>query len=86
MLTGVCAESSASTNDGWLSDEACLVGISRLGVPARLMGLEKLRDGRGRADESEATDGDRWNELMAGDGAALARPTLAADGFRESWE
>lgn len=59
MLTGVCADSSARIKDGWLSDDACLVGMSRPGVPARLSGREKLKDGRGSADESDATDGDR---------------------------
>jgi hypothetical protein len=59
MLTGVCTESSASTKEGWLSDDACLDGRSKLGVPARLRGREKLNDGRGNTDDSELTDGDR---------------------------
>jgi hypothetical protein len=59
-LTGVWAVSSARINDGWLSDEVCRDGVSSPGVPARLKGLEKLKDGLGRgADMSEATDGDR---------------------------
>jgi hypothetical protein len=58
MLTGVCAESSAKTNEGWLSEDACLEGESKPGVPARLIGLETLNDGRGKADESDPTDGD----------------------------
>lgn len=62
MLTGVCADSSAKTKDGWLSDDACREGISKLGVPARLRGLEKLNEGRGKADESDPMDGDLWNE------------------------
>jgi hypothetical protein len=39
---GVCAVSSAKTNEGWLSEEACLDGESMPGVPALLSGLEKL--------------------------------------------
>lgn len=65
MLTGVCTESSAKTKEGWLSEDACLEGASsleggsKLGVPARLSGLEKLNEGRGRTAESkEPTDED----------------------------
>lgn len=61
MLTGVCAVSSASTKDGWLSDEACRVGGSRPGVPVRLSGREKLKAGRGKgAEASELIEGDLW--------------------------
>jgi hypothetical protein len=62
MLTGVCAVSSARTNEGWLSDDACRVGISTgagawtgagpgAGTPVRLAllnGLEKLNEGFGK--------------------------------------
>lgn len=58
MLTGVWAVSSAKMNEGWLSEEACLRGDSIPGVPDLLRGLEKLKDGRGRADVSELTEGD----------------------------
>ena len=54
--------SSASTKEGWLSEDACRegIGISMVGVPDRLMGLEKLKEGRGRgAETSELTEGDR---------------------------
>lgn len=75
MLMGVWAESSfAKTKEGWLSDEACRVGVSSPGVPARLIGREKLKEGRGRGIEaSELTDGERWKE------APGPRPEDAAD-------
>jgi hypothetical protein len=51
-------------NDGWLSPDACRVGIS-IGNPfilARLSGLEKLKAGLGNrvppTDISELIDGD----------------------------
>jgi hypothetical protein len=62
MLTGVWAESSARMKEGWLSEDACLDGDSKTGVPALLMGREKLKEGRGRADDSELTEGDRRAE------------------------
>jgi hypothetical protein len=64
MLTGVWAVSSAKMKDGWLSDEAWRVGISNPGVPALLSGREKLKDGRGSADESDAADGDLLKEEL----------------------
>lgn len=64
ILTGVCAVSSARINEGWLSPDACRVGIS-IGNPfalARLNGREKLKAGLGNrvppADISEPIDGD----------------------------
>ena len=61
MLIGVCAVSSARTKDGWLSEEAWREGMSMDGVPDRLKGREKLKEGRGRgAEASELIDGDRW--------------------------
>ncbi len=62
MLTGVLTVSSARMKEeAWLSEEACLAGVSRPGVSARLIGREKLNDGRGRgADMSELMDGDLW--------------------------
>lgn len=84
MLTGVCTVSSARMNEeGWLSEEACRAGMSHAGVPARLMGLEKLKEGRGRAEESDAIDGDLLkDELKAGEGIGLANAILAEDSFR----
>lgn len=67
MLTGVFAVSSVSINEAWLSEEACRSGMSKLGVPARLSGLEKLNDGRGSPEASEQTEGDRWYGGNAGD-------------------
>ena len=65
MLTGVCTVSSAKTNEGWLSEEACLDGTSA-GIPCMLdllIGLEKLNAGRGSVvpptDISELIEGDR---------------------------
>jgi hypothetical protein len=61
MLMGVCAVSSASTNEAWVSEEVCRVGVSGPGVPARLSGREKLKDGRGRGTEtSELIEADLW--------------------------
>jgi len=60
MLMGVWAVSSAKTNEAWLSEDAWRAGVSKLGVPALLRGLEKLKDGRGNPDVSELTDGERW--------------------------
>ena len=60
ILTGVLAVSSVRTNDVWLSEEVCRSGKSKLGVPARLSGREKLKDGRGSSDAFEQTEGDRW--------------------------
>jgi hypothetical protein len=75
MLTGVCAVSSARTNEGWLSDDACRVGISTgAGMPVRLAllnGLEKLNEGFGRrvppTDISELTDVDLALEYRPGE-------------------
>lgn len=72
-------------NDGWLSDEACLVGMSNPGVPALLIGREKLKDGRGNAEESDAVEGDRLNvELMAGEYIEFAKAALPEDSLRGS--
>lgn len=79
MLTGVWA-SSARKNEGWLSEEACLEGRSKEGVPARLSGREKLKEGRGRPDESDAMEGDLWKLLARAPGAAKA--LLAEDSLR----
>ncbi len=79
MLTGVWA-SSARKNEGWLSEEACLEGKSKDGVPARLSGREKLNDGRGRPDASDATEGDLWKLLARTPGAAKA--LLAEESLR----
>ena len=73
--------SSASMNEGWLSEDACLVGESNVGVPARLMGLEKLKEGRGRAEDSELTDGERLSE-PSGEAIALLIAGLPDDSFR----
>jgi hypothetical protein len=83
MLTGVWAVSSAKMNDGWLSDDAWRVGMSNPGVPALLSGREKLKDGRGSTDESDAVDGDLLKEeLIAGECIELARATLPEDSLR----
>lgn len=82
MLTGVWADSSARMKDGWLSDEACLVGMSRPEAPMLLMGLEKLREGRGTMEESEATDGDLRKEPATGECTALVKAMLAEDNVR----
>jgi hypothetical protein len=80
MLTGVLAVSSAKKKDVWLSEDACLAGLSKVGVPVRLRGREKLKDGRGSgADMSELIEGDLWYEPMAGG----ANPLLE-DGFLAS--
>lgn len=73
--------SSAKIKDGWLSDEACRDGESKLGVPALLKGREKLKDGRGRADDSELTEGDLRAELKDG-AAAWTRAVLPDDNLR----
>lgn len=83
MLIGVWADSSASINDGWLSDEACRMGGSKLGVPDLLMGREKLKAGRGSAEDSEAADGDRWKEGITDDAIWCGRAALPEDSFRE---
>jgi hypothetical protein len=41
--------------------------MSRLGVPARLRGREKLNDGLGKGDDSDPTDGDLWFDPNEGD-------------------
>jgi hypothetical protein len=78
MLTGVWTVSSAKRKEGWLSEEACRVGVSTaccVGVSgftvkstgilialALLIGLEKLKAGRGnRVPPTEIS------ELMEGD-------------------
>ncbi len=77
MLMGVLAVSSARMKEAWLSDEACLEVVSKLGVPARLMGREKLNEGRGRgADMSELTDGDRWKGCREGETKPLLDESL----------
>lgn len=95
MLTGVCAVSSARTKEGWLSDDACRVGISTgagADMPlmlARLNGLEKLKAGFGRCvpptDLSELMDGDlaAADEKNPGDiPVGEADKPLPIDGFR----
>lgn len=63
-------------NEGWLSEEACLKGGSIPGVPDLLIGLEKLKEGRGSAEDSEPMDGDRRYEPMPGDAIALAEDSF----------
>jgi hypothetical protein len=63
-------------NEGWLSEEACLKGGSIPGVPDLLIGLEKLKDGRGSAEDSEPMDGDRRYEPIPGDAIALAEDSF----------
>lgn len=65
--------SSARTNEGWLSPEACLDGTST-GMPAilaRLNGLEKLNAGRGSRvppiETSELIDPERAIEYIPGE-------------------
>ena len=70
-------------NEAWLSEEAWRSGISKLGVPARLNGLEKLNDGRGRPEASEQTEGDRWYGGKAGD---IIPVLLVLDSFRTGCE
>lgn len=60
LLSAVEAASSGGKKDPWLSDDIVRAGGSKLGVPARLIGLEKLNCGRGSPEASEATDGERW--------------------------
>src|SRR3569833_110835 len=77
MLTGVLAVSSARMKEAWLSEEACLAGVSRPGVPARLKGREKLKEGRGSgADASELMDGDLRYEPKAGETMPLLELSL----------
>ena len=87
MLTGVCAVSSSRTNEGWLSEEACLVGKSA-GTPlalALLKGREKLNAGRGSRvppiDISELIDGDLGMENIEGERGEVDVP-LAPECFR----
>lgn len=58
MLTGVFAVSSAKIKEAWLSEEGWRAGESKPGVPDRVMGLEKLKDGRGSPEASELMEGD----------------------------
>lgn len=52
-------------------------------MPALLSGREKLKDGRGRADESDAADGDLLkDEVKAGECTELARAALPEDSLR----
>lgn len=80
----MCAVSSARTNEGWLSEEACREGIS-IGSPlalALLNGREKLNAGRGRRvppiEISELIDGDLGIEVDIGE---VDMP-LAPESFR----
>lgn len=59
------------------------MGWSKFGVPALLMGREKLKAGRGRAEDSDATDGDRWKEGMIEDAMRCGRAALPEDSFLE---
>lgn len=52
------------------------------GVPARLRGLEKLNDGRGRTEDSEPTDGDLLKEPTTGDAMALVKAALPEESLR----
>jgi hypothetical protein len=83
---GVWAVSSVRTN-GWLSDDACLEGISRGGSLALLSGLEKLNVGLDRrlpvVESSELIDGDLGIGCMKGDAGELDRP-LPKKSFRDS--
>lgn len=81
ILTGVCAESSARMKDGWLSEDAWRDGDSKAGVPALLIGREKLKEGRGRADDSELTEGDRLAE-PSGEAREWLRAGLPVDSLR----
>ena len=75
VLLGVQAGSSAG-REAWLSDESWRAGASKIGVPALLMGLEKLNCGRGSPEASEATEGERWNGGQAGEKAPLLEESL----------
>ena len=82
MLTGVCAVSSARTNEGWLSEEACREGMST-GSPlalALLNGREKLNAGRGRRvppiEISELIDGDLGIQNIGGEIGEVDMPLL----------
>lgn len=86
MLTGVLLASSAKNKDEWLSEDGCRTGgskrdgVSRPGVPDRLIGLEKLNAGRGSSDMLELIDGDRcwcWGEKT---------PPLLEDSLRDRLE
>lgn len=68
--------------DGWLSEDACLEGESMAGVPDLLIGREKLNDGRGRAEESEPTEGDLRKDPRAGDIIGLINAALPEESFR----
>src|SRR5262245_17669160 len=85
MLTGVAVDSSARRNDvwlpAWLSVDAWRAGPSSVGVSDRLMGLEKLKDGRGRLDMSELMDAER---PYGKPGEAML--LLPMDSFLMSWE
>jgi hypothetical protein len=83
MLTGVLAVSSVRMKEAWLSEEACRAGISKLGVPARLNGLEKLKEGRGNPEASEHIEGDRWYGGKAGD---IMPMLLVLESLRAGWE
>jgi hypothetical protein len=67
--------------EGWLSEDAWREGESKLGVPARLNGREKLNEGRGRTDDSELTEGDRREEAR-GDAIAAGNAALPEDSLR----
>lgn len=80
--------SSAKIKDGWLSDDACRCGVSRPGVPALLIGLEKLKDGLGN-EATELIEGDLWygwKLAMAGDDRPVIPKLLPPDIFRAGWE
>lgn len=64
---------SSANMEEWLSEDVCRTGGSKRasspgvagpGVPARLMGLEKLKAGRGSSEMLELMDGERcwWGE------------------------
>jgi hypothetical protein len=79
--------SSARINEGWLSEDACRDGISR-GIPlvlARLIGLEKLKAGRGKRvppeDISELIEGDLGIGSIPGDMGEAENP-LPEESFR----
>lgn len=87
MLIGVWAVSSAKTNEGWLSEDACRDGVSKPGVPDRLRGREKLNEGRG-SEATELMEGDRWYWELAAAGDANPGPekVLQFDIFLAGWE
>lgn len=69
MLIGVVASSSPRKIEEWLSEDGCRTGgsnrgvsnpgVSGPGVPARLIGREKLKAGRGSSEIFELMEGDR---------------------------